>query len=113
MNVYSLYDEQFDLFSDPFLAADHVAAERVLVQTALISDELRNRVSFYCLYFIGTFASDSKWDVMPLKSRRSPKIVCSGRRLSDLVNQCLSARNAHLTSVSDSDFEIKEDSEIE
>lgn len=113
MNVYSIYDSQFNLFSDPFLAADNAAAERVLIQTALISEGFRKRVSFNCLYLIGSFASDSNWDVMPLKAARRPKLVCSGNRLITLVNQCEEAQRAHLSTVSSPDSFPKEDSEIE
>lgn len=103
MKIYTVYDSQFNLFSDPFLSADDTAAERLLVQTALMSEGFRKRVSFNCLYCIGSFDPDTKWDVMPLRAARRPKLVCSAKRLISLVTQCEEAQRAHLSTVSASD----------
>ena len=103
MKIYTVYDSQFNLFSDPFLSADDTAAERLLVQTALMSEGFRKRVSFNCLYCIGSFDPDTKWDVMPLRAARRPKLVCSGKRLISLVTQCEEAQRAHLATLADTD----------
>lgn len=82
MKVYSVFDEQFDLFSEPFLAADDVAAQRLMVQTAAISEEFRHRLSLYTLYLLADFdptVSD------PLDLMDHPVVVASGDRLVSLV----------------------------
>ena len=55
MKVYSVFDVQFNLFSEPFVAADDVAAVRLLVQTAAVSEEFRKRLSLYKLYLLADF----------------------------------------------------------
>lgn len=108
MKVYCVYDDQFELFSDPFLCADDAAAERLLVQTALASDGFRKRVSFNTLYAIGSFEPTSSFDKMPMRAFKRPDLVSGGNRIAFLVEQCEHAQNSHLATVSTSDSDVKE-----
>lgn len=107
--LYSVWDDQFKLYSDPFLAADDNAAERTLVQTAILSEGFRKRLCFHSLHCIGSFDPSLK---CPAKVLKRPRIVSCSDRLIDLVDSIERAQKAHLATVSASDFD-KEDSQIE
>lgn len=107
--LYSVWDDQFKLYSDPFLAADDNAAERTLVQTAILSEGFRKRLCFHSLHCIGSFDASLK---CPAKVLNRPRLVSGSVRLMDLVDAIESAQKAHLATVSRSDSE-KEDSEYE
>lgn len=110
LSLYCVLDEQFNLFSDPFLAADDKAAERTIVQTAILSDEFRKRLCFHSLYCVGTYYPTLK---SPLRGLHRPRYVSGSARLMDLVDAIERAQKAHLATVSASDSEVKEDSENE
>lgn len=111
LSLYSVWDDQFKLYSDPFLAADDNAAERTLVQTAVISEGFRKRLCFQVLHCIGFFDPSKK---CPAKVLKAPRIVSSSVRLMDLVDAVERAQKAHYSTVSRSaDEDEKEDSEIE
>ena len=107
--VYSVWDDQFNVYSDPFLAADDKAAEKILVQTAIHSDEFRKRLFFHSLYCIGVYHPTLK---SPARILKNPRYVSGSSHLMDLVDAVDRAQKAHLATVSLSDSE-KEDSEIE
>lgn len=111
MKIYCIYDDQFELFSEPFLSADDAAAERLIVQSAMLSEGYRKRVSFYTLYAIGSFESATSWDKMPMRAFKRPELVSGGSRIAYLVEQCELAQKSHLATVSASDSDVKEDSE--
>lgn len=108
--LYCVWDEQFSLYSDPFLAADDKAAERTLVQAATVSDEFRMRLCFRSLYCIGTYNHNLK---CPARILKRPRFVSGSERLVGLVDAIERAQKAHLATVSVSDSDVKEDSEIE
>ena len=108
--LYCVWDDQFEVYSDPFLAADDTAAERILVQTAILSDELRKRLFFHSLYCIGVYHPTLK---SPARILKNPRFVSGSSHLMDLVDAVDRAQKAHLATVSVSDSEVKEDSEIE
>lgn len=110
LSIYCVLDDQFKLYSDPFLAADDKAAERILVQTAILSEEFRKRLCFHSLYCIGTYypALNS-----PLRALKRPRYVSGSGRLMDLVEDIELAQKAHHTTLFPSDSEVKEDSENE
>lgn len=105
--LYSVWDDQFNVYSDPFLAADDDAAEKILVQTAILSDAFLKRLSFYSLYCIGVYHPTLK---SPARILKNPRLVSGSSRLMDLVDAVERAQKAHLATVSGSDSE-KEDSE--
>ncbi len=113
MKIYCVYDDQFELFSEPFLCADDAAAERLVVQTAIFSDGYRKRVSFYTLYAIGSFEPAISWDKMPMRSFKRPELVSGGNRIAYLVEQCELAQKSHLATVSASESDVREDLENE
>lgn len=108
--LYSVWDDQFKLYSDPFLAADDNAAERTLVQTAILSEGFRKRLCFHSLHCIGSFDPSSRCPASVLKR---PRLVSGSVRLMDLVDDIELAQKAHLATVSASDSDVKEDSENE
>lgn len=110
MKIYSVFDEQFRLFSDPFLAADDVSAERLLVQTALLSDGFRKRFSFNSLYCLGTYDPDKK---RPGSFYRSPVLVSDSSRLFGILSDCLAKEPPEKSFYSKSILKEMEDSEIE
>lgn len=110
MFQYSVWDGQFDLFSEPFLAADDNSAERTVVQTAIVSEGFRKWLGSYSLYCIGSFDPTKE---CPAKVLKSPRLVSSPGRLMNLVDAIERAQKAHLATVSASDSELKEDSENE
>ena len=110
LSLYCVWDDQFKVYSDPFLAADDNAAERILVQTAILSDEFRKRLCFHSLHCVGTFYPTL---VSPVRALKRARYVSSSARLMDLVDAIDRAQKAHLATVSASDSEIKEDSENE
>lgn len=110
MKLYSVYDDQFRLFSDPFLAADDVSAERLLVQTALLSDGFRKRVAFNSLYCLGSYDPAKK---RPGSFYRSPVLVSYGSRIFDIVSECLSKEPVEKAFYSKEILKEMEDSEIE
>lgn len=110
LSLYSVWDDQFKLYSDPFLAADDNAAERTLVQTAVISDVFRKRLCFHSLHCIGFFDPSLK---SPARVLKRPRLVSGSDRLIDLVDAVETAQKAHLATVTDSGSEVKEDFEIE
>lgn len=114
LNMYAVYDEQFHVFSDPFLSADDDAAERLITQTSLLSEGFRKRLVFTALFCLGSYDGLIKapFDKSPLKLLKHPRVVSGSVRLMDLVDAVERAQKAHLSTVSRSDFE-KEDSEIE
>lgn len=107
--LYSVWDDQFNVYSAPFLAADDNAAEKILVQTAILSDEFRKRLNFHSLYCIGVYHPTLK---SPARIPKRPRLVSGSVRLMDLVDAVERAQKSHLATVSVSDSE-KEDSEIE
>lgn len=113
MKVYCVYDHQFELFSDPFLSADDASAERLIVQTGLLSVEFRKRLSFNSLYAIGSFESAIVCNKTPIHVFKRPVLVSRGERFVYLVEQCEKSQKAHLATVSASDSDVKEDSENE
>ena len=110
LSLYCVWDDQFKLYSDPFLAADDKAAERTLVQTATLSDGFRKRLCFHSLYCVGTYYPNLK---SPLRALKRARYVSGSARLMDLVDAIERAQQAHLATVSDSDSEVTEDSENE
>lgn len=58
MKMYCVFDEQFNVFSDPFLATDNNAAERIVIQTASVVPEIRARMNMTCLYYVADFFPD-------------------------------------------------------
>lgn len=58
MKMYCVFDEQFKVFSDPFLATDNNAAERIVVQTASVVPEIRARMYVTSLYYVADFFPD-------------------------------------------------------
>lgn len=110
LSLYCVWDEQFKSYSDPFLSADDKAAERVLVQTATLSDGFRKRLCFHSLYCVGTYYPLLN---SPLRALKRPRYVSGSARLMSLVDAIERAQKAHLATVSVSDSEVKEDSENE
>lgn len=109
MLQYSVWDDQFKLFSEPFLAADDNAAERTVVQTALVSEGFRKWLGSYSLLCIGSFDPTQE---CPAKVLKHPRLVSGSVRLMDLVDAVERSQKAHVDIVSGSDSE-KEDPEIE
>lgn len=58
MKMYCVFDEQFEVFSDPFLAKDNNAAERIVIQTAAVVPEIRARMNMTSLYYVADFFPD-------------------------------------------------------
>ena len=110
LSLYCVWDDQFEVYSDPFLAADDKAAERILVQTALLSEGFRKRLCFQSLYCIGTYYPTLK---CPARILKCPRYVSGSDRLMGLLDSIERAQKAHLATVSVSDSEVKEVSEIE
>ena len=110
LSLYSVWDDQFKLYSDPFLAADDNAAERILVQTAILSEGFRKRLCFHSLHCIGSFDSSLKCPASVLKR---PRLVSGSCRLMDLVEAIELAQKAHHSTLFPSDSEVQEDSEHE
>lgn len=110
MKIYSVYDEQFKLFSDPFLAADDVSAERLLVQSALLSDGFRKRVIFNSLFCLGSFDPEKK---RPGSFCRSPLLVSDGSRIFGIVTDCLAKAPPEKSFYSKEIMKEMEDSVIE
>lgn len=110
MFQYSVWDDQFDLFSEPFLAVDDNAAERTVVQTAIYSEGFRKWLGSYSLYCIGSFDPTLE---CPAKVLKHPRLVSGPDRLLNLVVAIESAQKAHLATVSASESDVKEDSENE
>lgn len=108
--LYSVWDDQFNVYSDPFLAADDNAAEKLLVQTAILSEEFRKRLFFHSLYCIGVYQPTLK---SPARILKNPRLVSGSLRLSGLVDDIENVQKAHLSTVSGFDTEVKEDSKIE
>lgn len=115
LNIYAVYDEQFHVFSDPFLSADDDAAERLMTQTLLLSDGFRKRLVFISLFRLGSYDAHIKSpvDKSPLNSIKHPRLVSGSVRLMDLVDAVERAQKAHLSTVSATDAEVMEDSENE
>lgn len=115
LNMYAVYDEQFHVFSDPFLSADDDAAERVMTQTSLLSEGFRKRLVFTSLFCLGSYDGLAKApvDKSPIKSLKHPRLVSGSVRLMDLADAADRAQQAYLSTVSASDAEVKEDSENE
>lgn len=110
VSLYCVWDDQFSLYSDPFLAADDKAAERLLVQAANVSDEFRKRLCFQSLYCIGTYYHNLK---CPARMLKRPRYVSGSERLIGLVDAIEKAQKAHLATVFISDSEVKEDTSDE
>jgi hypothetical protein len=108
--LYCVWDDQFKIYSDPFLSADNNAAERTLVQTAILSEGFRKRLCFQSLYCIGSFDPTLE---CPAKVFKHPRLVSGSVRLLNLVDAIESAKKAHLATVSASESDVKEDSEDE
>lgn len=107
MFQYCVWDDHFQLYSEPFLAADDNAAERTIVQAAIYSDSFRKLLVSYSLYCIGSFDATLE---CPAKVLKHPRLVSGSSRLMDLVDAVERAQKAHLATVSGSDSE-KEGSE--
>lgn len=106
MFLYSVWDDQFKLFSDPFLAADDNAAERTLVQTAILSEGFRKRLGFHSLHCIGSFNPSLRSPACVLKR---PRLVTGSVRLMDMVDAVVRVQKAHDATVSASDSDVLED----
>lgn len=106
MFQYSVWDDQFHLFSEPFLAVDDNAAERTVVQTAIYSEGFRKWLGSYSLYCIGSFDPTLE---CPAKVLKHPRLVSGSVRLLKLVDVIERKQKEHLASVSASDSEVKED----
>lgn len=100
MLQYSVRDDQFDLYSEPFLAVDDNAAERTVVQTAIVSEGFRKWLGSYSLYCIGSFDPSEE---CPAKVLKHPRLVSTPARLINLVDNIEKAQKAHLATVSPSD----------
>lgn len=59
MKMYCVYDVQFNVHSDPFLAADDNAAERIVIQSAVVIPEVRARMHLNQLVLVADFESVS------------------------------------------------------
>lgn len=110
MFQYSVWDGQFNLYSEPFLAADDNAAERTVVQTAIVSEGFRKWLGSYSLYCIGSFDSTQE---CPAKVLKHPRLVSGPARLMNLVDVIQRAQKAHLATLSASDSDLMEVSENE
>lgn len=97
LSLYSVWDDQFKLYSDPFLAADDNAAERTLVQTAILSDGFRKRLCFHSLHCLGSFDPTLK---RPASVLKRPRLVSGSVRLMDLVDAIERKQKEHLSTVS-------------
>lgn len=97
LKLYSVYDEQFRYFSDPFCSFDDNAAERLMTQTALVSSDFRKRLCFQSLHCIGSFDPASK---TPFSALKRPRLVSCPERLIDLVDAIDRAQKAHRATVS-------------
>lgn len=102
LKMYVVYDVQFHVFSDPFLSADDDAAERLMTQTALLSEGFRKRLVFSSLFCLGSYDALIKSPLYksPLKSLKRPRLVSGSVRLMDLVDAVERAQKAHQSSVS-------------
>lgn len=106
--LYSVFDGQFKLYSEPYVAADDNAAERILAQTALVSEGFRKRLVFHTLYCFGSFDPTSK---RPVSFLKRPRLVSGSFRLVNMVDAIERAQDAHLATVSASDSDVMEDFE--
>ncbi len=95
--LYSVYDEQFRFFSDPFCAADDNAAERLLTQTAIVSKEFRSRLVFQSLHCVGSYDPVSK---VPFTAFKRPRLVSASARLVSLVDALETKQKQYLSPVS-------------
>lgn len=124
--MYAIYDDQFHVFSDPFLSADDNAAERLITQTALLSEGFRLRLFFSALFCLGSYDGlydglvSSPFDKTPLKVLKRPRLVSGSVRLNELVEACEVAKCHQSFRKADngdqdplSASEVKEDSDIE
>lgn len=105
MFQYSVWDDQFNLYSEPFLAADDNAAERTVVQTAIVSEGFRKLLGSYSLYCIGSFDPTLE---CPAKVLKHPKLVSGPSRLMALMDAIERAQKAHRATGSASDSEEEE-----
>lgn len=110
MFQYSVWDDQFKLYSEPFLAADDNAAERTVVQTAIVSEGFRKWLGNYSLHCIGFFDPTME---CPAKVLKHPRLVSGPVRLLNLVDFIERKQKEHLATVSASESDVKEDSENE
>lgn len=106
VSLYCVWDEQFKVYSDPFLAADDKSAERTIVKASTVSVEFRQRLCFQSLYCLGTYYHDLK---CPARILKRPRYVSGSKRLMRLVDAIESAQKAHLATVSTSDSDVEED----
>lgn len=107
---YSVWDDQFKMYSEPFLAADDNAAERTVVQTAIVSEGFRKWLGSYSLHCIGSFDPTTE---CPAKVLKHPRLVSGSVRLLNLVDALERAQRAHLATVSASDSDDVEVSKNE
>lgn len=116
LKLYCVYDDQFHIFSEPFCAADDNAAERILVQSSIVSEEFRKRLCFHSLHCIGSFDPSLKCPATVLKR---PRLVSGSVRLNELVEAVEAAnchrsfQKSHLATSSPFDFDVKEDTSDE
>lgn len=82
MNLYCLFDRQFRLYSDPFLAADDVTVRRDLVRKAISSRSFRASLSRCDLYLLGDF--DASYPD-PISLSDHPLLVSTGVSLLQFV----------------------------
>jgi hypothetical protein len=113
LKIYCVFDTQFKSFSDPFLSADDSAAEKLMVQTALLTEGFRKRVFFHDLYSIGSFDPATSSEKMPMHAFKRPELVLGGDRLAHLVEQCENAQKAYRSNVCSSASVVKEVSDNE
>lgn len=82
MKMYCVFDEQFEVFSDPFLATDDNAAERIVIQSAAVVPEIRARMNMTSLYYVAAFFPD--FDSPVRLYDEVPCMVSSSERLVSL-----------------------------
>lgn len=107
LSLYSVWDDQFKIYSDPFLAADDNAAERILVQTAILSDGFRKRLCFHSLHCIGSFDPSLE---SPAKVLKRPRLVSGSVRLNELV-EAVEVANCHRSFLAEKNDKEVSDSE--
>ncbi len=82
MKIYSFFDTQFQLFTDPFLAPDDVSARHLIVQIAVTSESFRSCLSRSTLYLLGDFDASMP---DPISLTDHPLRVATGEELLSFV----------------------------
>ena len=82
MYLYSVLDNQCEVWSEPFLAASDAACLKLLLDTASCSDVFAARLQHVDVYRIGSYNPDNP--EMPLDALKIPVIIYLG---SDILNK--------------------------